>query len=257
MIKRIALSGAFFVCIAGFAQAATVSGTFGGTIDAPSNAKGSIEVTGAGSKKLAWGSPSDEPTDTDVVAGNSSSLAVNGGSFGEDVSVAGKIRFGKITWNNQSNWNTGSIWDSNVNLRIDFDVPTGLAVLDQSFGFSITNTPDVSYTTGNNEETGLNPDVIGTMILSSTAFGVPIKLGDGLVLKRVFFDLEDAGTAGTKTTISSFNSATGEWINREGGTSTIGVYGNISAVPLPAGLWLLLGGLGSLAAVRRRAKEIV
>ena len=53
MIKRIALSGAFFVCIAGFAQAATVSGTFGGTIDAPSNATPSIEVTGEGSDKLA------------------------------------------------------------------------------------------------------------------------------------------------------------------------------------------------------------
>jgi hypothetical protein len=252
MIKRIALSGAFFVCIAGFAQAATVSGTFGGTIDAPSNAKPTIEVTGEGSKKLAWGSPSDEPTDTDVVAGNSSSLAVNDGSFSEDVSVAGKIRFGKITWNNQSNWNTGSIWDSNVNLRIDFDVPTGLAVLDQSFGFSITNTPDVSYTTGNNEETGLNPDVISGLKLSATPF-VPISLGDGLRLTSVFFVLEDAGIAGTKTTISSFNSATGKWINREGGTSTIGVYGNISAVPLPAGLWLLLGGLGGLAVVRRRA----
>ncbi len=251
MIKRIALSGAFFVCIAGFAQAATVSGTFGGTIDAPSNAKGSIEVTGAGSKKLAWGSPSDEPTDTDVVAGNSSSLAVNGGSFGEDVSVAGKIRFGTITWNNQSNWNTGSIWDSNVNLSIDFDAPTDLAALDLSFGFSITNTPDVSYTTDTNESTGLNPDVISGLKLSATPFDFPISLGDGLRLTSVFFGLESAGNG------SSFDMANGEWINREGGTSTIGVYGNISAVPLPAGLWLLLGGLGSLAAVRRRAKEIV
>lgn len=249
MIKRIALSGAFFVCIAGFAQAATVSGNFGGTIDAPSNATG-IVATVVGTNSLAWGTP--KHSESNVVGGNSSSLTVNNASFERTNFTAGKILFGTIIWNNQSNWRTGGNWDSNVNLSIDFNAPTVLAQLSQSVGFSVRNTPDATRDTANNEITGLNPDVISSMILSSTAFGVPINLGDGLKLTSVFFDLEYAGT---KTTISSFNSATGEWINREGGTSTIGVYGNISAVPLPAGLWLLLGGLGGLAAVRRRAKE--
>ena len=246
MIKRIALSGAFFVCIAGFAQAATVSGNFGGTIDAPSNATG-IVATVVGTNSLAWGTP--KHSESNVVGGNSSSLTVNNASFERTNFTAGKILFGTIIWNNQSNWRTGGNWDSNVNLSIDFDAPTDLAALDQSVGFSITNTPDVSYYTDDNESTGLNPDLISGMKLDATAFGVPINLGDGLRLTSVFFDLESTSNGG------SFNSATGLWENPEGGTSIIGVYGNISAVPLPAGLWLLLGGLGGLAAVRRSAKE--
>jgi hypothetical protein len=248
MIKRIALSGAFFVCIAGFAQAATVSGNFGGTISAPSSAPG-IVATGVGTDSLAWGTPSYKSTD--VETDNSSSLTVNKGPFEQTTFTAGKILFGTITWNNQSNWHTGGSWDSIVNLSIDFDAPTDLAALVLSFGFSLTNTPDDSYITKTNEDTGLNPDVISGLKLSVTPINFPISLGDGLRLTSVFFGLESAGNG------SSFDMANGEWVNREGGTSTIGVYGNISAVPLPAGLWLLLGGLGGLAAVRRRAKEIV
>jgi hypothetical protein len=255
MFKKMALSGAFVVLFAGLAHAATVTGNFTGTIDAPSGASSSLVATGQGTNALAWGTPTY--TATQVQAGNSSSITVNNGSFGMDVVTAGvsKILFGTITWNNQSNWNTGGSWTSGVNLNIDFSAPSNPIGLGQSVAFSIANTTDASNNTTTNETTGLNPDKINSMFLSSTAFGVPINLGQGLVLTSVFFGLENAGTAGTQTGISSFDTATGEWINREGGTSTIGIYGNISAVPLPAGVWLLLGGIGGLAALRRRAKQ--
>ena len=255
MFKKIALSGAFAVLFTGLAHAATVTGNFTGTIDVPSGASSNLVATGQGTNALAWGTPTY--TATQLEAGNSSSLAINNGTFGTNVVTAGisKILFGTITWNNQSNWNTGGNWTSNVNMNIDFAAPSTPVSLGQSVGFSVANTTDASGNTTTNESTGLNPDKISSMFLSSTAFGVPINLGQGLVLTSVFFGLENAGTAGTHTGVSSFDTASGEWINREGGTSTIGIYGNISAVPLPGGVWLMLGGLGGLVALRRRSKR--
>ncbi|MEP2028908.1 MAG: VPLPA-CTERM sorting domain-containing protein [Paracoccaceae bacterium] len=255
MLRQFALSGAFAVMFAGLAHAATVSGNFSGTIDAPSGATSTLVATGQGTNSLAWGTPTH--TATQVQAGNSSSLTVNNSAFSTNAATTGvtKILFGTITWNNQSNWKTGGSWTSNVNFNIDFSAPSNPVSLGQSVGFSIVNTTDISGNTTTNETTGLNPDKISSLLLSSTAFGVPVSLGQGLVLTSVFFGLENAGTAGTQTAVSSYDAATGQWINREGGTSTIGIYGNVSAVPLPAGVWLMLGGLGGLAALRRRSRK--
>lgn len=261
MMKQLALSGIFCVCFAGLANAATVSGNFTGTIDAPSGATGSLVSTGGGTNALAWGTPN---SGSNVVeAGNSSSLTVNNGSFSEDVVSAGRILLGTITWNNQSNWNTGSSWTSGVNLTLDF---ADLAPVDQSVDFSILNTTDLSGNTDFNETTGQRPDWISSMQLGSDAFDVPIALGDGLTLTSVFFQMVSPGSAGTSVDYTAgisyggdgswFNPNTGNWVNREGGTSTIGIYGEVSTVPLPAGVWFLLGGLGGLAALgRRRTKQ--
>ncbi|MEM1076468.1 MAG: VPLPA-CTERM sorting domain-containing protein [Pseudomonadota bacterium] len=52
------------------------------------------------------------------------------------------------------------------------------------------------------------------------------------------------------------------WFNREGGISVVGLYGDfrfeeptLSSVPLPAGVWLLLAGVGGLAAVKRKTSK--
>ncbi|WP_420876405.1 VPLPA-CTERM sorting domain-containing protein [Roseovarius tolerans] len=53
---------------------------------------------------------------------------------------------------------------------------------------------------------------------------------------------------------SDGNYADGLWTNPEHGHSELGIYANISAVPLPAAGWLMIAGIGGLAALRRRRK---
>lgn len=244
MFRHLALLGVFTVCIASFAQATTVSGTFGGTVDAPSDITGSLAVTGESSDTLAWSGSSP------VQAGNSSSLTVNDGSFSAEITSPGIIRLGTITWNNQSDGISGSTWNSGVNLDIDFAAPTDIPAFRQSVAFSIQNTPDPNDDATTNETTGLNSDLI-EMTLSTTALDFPIYLGEGFGLTSFLFELEDAGSG------SLFNSETGRWENREGGTSIIGLYGNIdnvilSTVPLPAALPLFGAALAVFGFIRLR-----
>lgn len=254
MLKKLALSGVFSLCIASVSQAATLSGTFSGTVDSPYGATGPIIYDGAGTNSLAWGTENDSKRSFSKKA--ASSLTVNNGSFSESIMSAGKVLLGTITWVNHSNWYTGKEWDSNVNLSLDIDSPSASGPHDQSVAFSIVNTTDQSYNAGKNNQTGLNPDVISGMQVVAGAFGTPILLGDGLKLTGVFFDLLKGGSPGTIVDFDGFGSTfdpnNGSWVNREGGYTTIAVYGNVSAVPLPAGVWLLLGGIGGLAALRRR-----
>ncbi|MFK7880380.1 choice-of-anchor K domain-containing protein [Roseobacter sp.] len=251
MFKHLAIAGVFTIGVVSTAHASTVSGSFSGTIGAPSGATNpSIQYIGAGTSKLEWGTPGYGQTT--VASGDSSSLTINDldFSFDKDDLKAGSVLLGTITWNNQSNWHTGSDWSSSVNLNIDFLVPSAVS-LGQSVAFGITNTPDKSYNTNKNEQTGNNPDLISDLVLDANAFGVPIKLGDDYKLTSVFFSHEAVGKG------STYDPSTGLWTNVEGGTTSIGIYGEISAVPLPAGMWLMLAGLGSLAAMRRRKKSVL
>ncbi|MEH6524823.1 MAG: hypothetical protein V7723_02025 [Sneathiella sp.] len=186
---------------------------------------------------------------------------MNNGSFGAEITSPGIILLGTITWINQSNWNDGFNWNSGVNLLIDFAPLTNPPPSFQSVAFSIQNTPDPSDDTDTNEETGLNSDVIDGMALSPTGFGAPIFLGEGLVLTSFFFDMYDAGSAGSEVGYGGFgslyNSETGRWENREGVESTIGLFGNIdnvtvSAVPLPAALPLFGAALAIFGFIRLR-----
>ncbi|MBC7154879.1 MAG: VPLPA-CTERM sorting domain-containing protein [Rhodobacteraceae bacterium] len=73
---------------------------------------------------------------------------------------------------------------------------------------------------------------------------MPLALGDGLTLNGFSTALlSGAGTLDGNA-----------WYNLESGTSTLGIYANIAAVPLPAAGWLMMAGIGGLAAMRRRRK---
>lgn len=245
MMKHIAFAGAVTVALSSLAQASTVTGDFGGTIGAPTGATNIIRFEGADTNRLDWGAQSSGGV---VVPEDSSSLTINENPFSFDATGGGEFLLGTITWNNQSNFSTGGDWSSTVSLSLSFLNPTAID-LNESFEFSISNTPDGQPTAEQAELLGTFPDEISGFVLGASAFDAPVDLGGDLILDSVYFSLFDAGAA------SAYNSENGFWTNREGGTSTIAVYGSISEVPLPAGAWLLISGLGGLIVMRRREKQ--
>lgn len=264
MLKSIALTGVVVVLNTAAAHASTITGTFGGSFSAPTGHTGSNLVSdGSDTSTLNWGAASS--ADSAVAHGNASSLSVKGGAFDHGAARSGEFLLGSITWNNQSNWHAGGTWGSILTLNLGFDTPGGASVHSTPISFSVENTIDAKYDTSENEILGSNPDALRGLIFDADAFDVPINLGNGFQLSTVTFRLDDAGTPGTAwadlgsfmhdgiASGSEFNQSTGLWETREGATSTIGVYGTISAVPLPAGVWLMISGLGGLVMMRRRA----
>ena len=263
MLRSLALAGTVAVFSSVSANASTISGQFSGSFGAPSGETSDTFVhTGTGSNVLSWGAPSGPSSE--VEEGNAASLAVNPLDF-DYVPEAGEFLLGTITWVNHSNWHTGGAWDSVLTLSLALDTENGPTVKSVPITLSMVNTTDGSGDTDLNEAQGSTPDQIFGLVFDSGAFDLPIKLGDGLSLTEVLFRLDDAGAPGTGWTSgdgftydgspsgSQFDANSGLWENREGGTSTIGVYGTVSAVPLPAGVWLMLSGMCGFAVVRRRS----
>lgn len=264
MLKSVALIGAVVVMNTASAHASTITGQFGGTLSAPTGQTGAKLVSdGAGTDTLSWGAASGAAST--VQHGNASALSVTGGSFDHGPARSGEFLLGSITWNNQSNWHAGGTWNSIMSLNFSFDTPSGPATQSVPISFSIENTTDVKYDTSENEILGSNPDVLRGLVLAADAFDTPLSLGNGFQLSSVTLRLDDAGTPGTAwadlgsfmhagaASGSQFDGTSGLWETREGAISTIGVYGTISAVPLPAGLWLMISGLGGIMVMRRRA----
>ncbi len=267
MFRYSAFASCVLVATTQFAQSATLTGTFDGTFSAPAAATSPIAQQGGGTETLSWGASNS--TATTVTQGDSSTLSLNGTSFSYQAITPGQFFLGSIIWENQSNWRTGRTWNSVLSLSLDIDAAAGPIRRSADVAFSLENTTDVSFDTNVNETNGRNPDVIRGFAINSAAYGAPVKLGNGYQLTGVSFRLDDAGTFGSAAggfdglgflvdgapAGSSYFADSGLWLNREGGVSEIGVYAEVSAVPLPAGVWLLISGLaGAFVTLRRRAR---
>ncbi len=268
MVRSLALAGAFTALVSSPVFASTISGNITAKIAAPDGCAptGEFVCEGGGSNSLQWGSGDWE--NQSVNGTNPSVLTVSEGPF--SISGPGVVNLGAITWVNMASWYAGGVWDSTVTLEL------GDPSRSVSFGFSIDNTADPTNNADVNNKSGHNPDVITLM---SGPLDSPLDLGNGLILSELSFSLEDAGTPGQDASEwfwnyeeekwewltfegldwgSRYDPETGIWENREGGTSVMRVYGNvysvpnISAVPLPAGLWLLISGLGGVFMLGRR-----
>ena len=238
--------------------ASTISGDFSGTISDPSGTNTTpLRVTGENTDTLHWGTPNS--TSRTVRASDSSVLSVHGQSFQHSVSEAGDILLGSISWVNHSNWFSGRNWDSVLSLDLNFDTVGGGVSRSVQVDFSTYNSIDGSANTALNERRGDSPDEISGFYIDTANLNLPVVLDDGIKVMDIFFRLDDAGTPGTRTGFlhngqasgSTYDQSTGLWVNREGGTSTIGVYASVAPVPLPAGVWLILSGLGSFVLARR------
>lgn len=238
--------------------ASTVSGDFSGTISDPRGTNTTpMRTLGQNTDTLYWGTPNS--TSREVRRSDSSVLSVHGQSFNHTVSGSGEFLLGTISWINHSNWFAGRNWSSELSLDLNFDTARGVVSQIVNVGFNTYNSIDGSANTRWNEISGISPDEISGFYIDTSELNLPLMLDDGFSVTDIFFRLDDAGTPGTRTSFlhdgaasgSTYDQFTGLWVNREGGTSTIGVYASVAAVPLPAGLWLMLSGFGSFFLARR------
>jgi len=205
------------------ASAATLSGDSSGVFTGENGDNASF----AGNV-LTW------PTDGDD---DKSTLTIDNFNFSEPVPIGvSQVQVGQLIWFNASSPAsvTPDEFTATGDIELNFTSPSG-AVGTQMASFTIENTA--------------NPegDLITAMALDGFDFDftLPLDLGSGVSVTGFTADLVG---------LSPGTFANGLWSNPENTTSTLGIYANIAAVPLPAAGWLLLAGLGGLAAVRRRRK---
>jgi len=167
-----------------------------------------------------------------------SSLTINNTPINVDPVPLGTDNYlvGSLTWENASSPAniTPDEFSADATIDLLFTSPTNQTG-QQSVTFNITNTN--------------NPD--GDLIFAVAnggfdfGFDIPLDLGGGLTLN---------GFSAALLSGSDGMFANGEWSNPENGSSTLGIYANVTAVPLPAAGWLMIAGIGGLAAMRRRRK---
>ncbi|MEM9576566.1 MAG: choice-of-anchor K domain-containing protein [Pseudomonadota bacterium] len=270
MLRSIALAGAVSALVSMPVIASTIPGNITATIAAPEGCAQTetFVCDGGGTDSLKWGSGNWKKHTVDGT--NPSVLTVSGGPF--SIASPGRVTLGTITWLNMATWYTGGVWDSTITFELG--TPSSSVNID----FTIDNTADATNKPRVNNKSGQHPDAI---TLTASPLASPLDLGNGLLLSGLSFGLIDAGTPGQDASAwfwnygkgkwerrtyeglewgSKFDPETGLWENREGGTSILQVYGNVepapdmSAVPLPAGVWLLLSGLGGAFMIGRRRR---
>lgn len=203
---------------------------------------GGVEGASIDTSVLQW------PGDTTGFANDNpakSSLTIEETNFNVDPVPLGTDDYlvGELTWFNASS--PGNItpdeFTAEATINLLFTSPTGESG-SQAVSFDITNTGNPN-----------GDDVALSLGAFDFGFVTPFSLGGGLTLNGFSTGLTSCSSADPLD--CTLNGS--DWFLDEGKTSKLGIYANISAVapiPLPAAGWLMIAGLGGLAALRRRRK---
>jgi hypothetical protein len=245
-MKHILTATLLLVAGAVGAQAATLSGDTTGAFTGSQNA---FNVDDGG-RIARW--PDDNCGVFIGCTGQSTlTFVINGGDgdfdFSHNVTTSGSFAVGEITWFNAASRQGGAIgfpgtdtmFSLIADMTIDYLSPTDLAPSTQEVTLAISNTA--------------NPpgDVITSSALQLGGLtynqALPLNLGSNLILSGYSLFLKPNED-------STYNPATGVWTLRENKSATLEIRANVNVVPLPAAAWMLLAGVGGLAAVARRRK---
>lgn len=215
----------------GVANAATFSGTFDGYWTGSSGYSGSGNGISASGNTARWGNVYYDKE-------YSSMKFLDGGFSHELLEGHNSYELGRIEWYNASWQNFDPLFTLKSRMGLDIDTPIDTGNNRDRVNFEID--------TSNN---GSSVPEDAAMVLGFQDFflGLPVDLNDGYYLEG--FEFSVAGDGG----LTAF-----DWTNPEQGTSQLIISAKISGpavVPLPAAGWMLLAGLGGLAAMKRRRKS--
>lgn len=257
-MKTLLIAAALTIGVASGASATTFGGTFSGTFTG-NGGFGSNSCTYGSGTGLAWGAPGPCPDfSVDFVDDElDSTMEIVNAPWGKTVSGIDSVLIGEIVWFNNAN-TAAEDFSTGMNLAFSVTDPVGGGPFNEFMNLDIENTP------------GNPPD--NAFLLSFDDFGIagPLTFGDvtmtgfslsvtGAGSLSIDDDVDLLGPIGCFFSPQSCNLTELTWVNTEGGTSTLQIFANVEApeanvIPLPAAGWMLLAGLGGLAAMKRRKK---
>lgn len=189
---------------------------------------------------------------TGVAWGNLGGCPDFSGSFQDSAIVLQDFSFSEeLTGGEQSVQIGQFFWYNTVNFAARNFAPTATLSVTLTDPVSDTVTEALSFNIFN---TG-NPssDVILGLTFEDYGLDLPVRIGSsGYAVESFSFDLLGDTTGEALLTFDRPNGTGLQWVNPENNISTVGIYANIAPVPLPAAGWMLIAGLGGLAAMRRR-----
>ncbi|MEE4189628.1 MAG: VPLPA-CTERM sorting domain-containing protein [Roseobacter sp.] len=234
MIKLLAVTALSLTFSVGVAGASTFSGHTAGYFTSENGHSGTY-ITGSseGSNTLLqWGYTPDRYDDDETY--DTSFLQILDYSFDQElVSGQNEIRVGALRWYNASSTHVDSQFSAHAWLRFDLDEPTNLPWAWDYVGFNISST--------SNSGNPADDSVLGVSF-DDYNLNLPINIADRTFLTGFDYRAVGGGLDGN------------EWTNAEDSYSYLEIYAQVEVVPLPAAGWMLLAGVGGLAAMRRRKR---
>lgn len=218
-------------------------------------------TTGEGTNRISWGEPfpgyTGEKSGFGFDAINTGPGAVPTPTFNANT----LFNVGRFTHFNRVIYEREHLSVARLNMRVEASFDGVVKTFNTSYRFSLLETPNFAQPCANNEPNNL--DATGAVtgrnsllningcadrvtLLTNDAVTTSFTLDNGLTYKFELFGFEDGLNFWTIE-----NQENHAWIQAR---FLVDGLPPVSEIPLPAGVWLLLGGLAGLGAMRRMAR---
>ena len=249
IFRQLAVGAAALTLLSGAATAATFEGSTSGFFRGfqhfaadPNDTNGDARPSGSGCfgsgcTSVSWGRTAD--SDGNTIEGQDgivrSSISFQQTDFSAELTGnRDKVEVARIDWFNAEWTNFDDLFELNAVFRFNLTGPVARSTTD-AFALGIS-------TTGNDSPIDDDSAIIAGF--NDFRLGGPVLLTDNHRLTGFSFSVVGDGSIDGNV-----------WNTQENASSTLVISAHIEPVPLPAAGWLLIAGVGGLAAMKRRKKN--
>ncbi|WP_375227448.1 VPLPA-CTERM sorting domain-containing protein [Roseobacter sp. S98] len=251
IFRQLAVGAAALTLLSGAATAATFEGSTSGFFRGfqhfaadPNDTNGDARPSGSGCfgsgcTSVSWGRTADDAGNT--IQGPDgivrSIMSFQQTDFSVELTGGPKtVEVARIDWFNAEWSNFDDLFQLDATFNINLTAPFALSPeVSDDFAFGVG-------TTGNDSSS--DADTAKIAGFNGFLLDTPLILNDRYRLTGFSFSVIGDGSVDGNV-----------WSTQENASSSLIVSANISAVPLPAAGWLLIAGVGGLAAMKRRRKN--